>query len=167
MQMCLDVKDAVESAGIPVEIVSTGESWTIDVAADLPGITEVEGGTYALMSHSYDYMEDYDIAAKILCTVVSTPRPGVAIGDVGVRALASPRAVLPAVEGMSGIAVEALHDEHIVLRSEGDMPLKDGDKFLLSSGQQDIMVNRWDQFIGVRNGRVEAVYDISARGCHN
>ena len=167
MQICLDVKDAVESAGIPVETVSTGESWTIDVAADLPGVTEVEGGTYALMSHSYDYLEDYDIAAKILCTVVSTPRPGVAIGDVGVRALASPRAVLPAVEGMSGIAVEALHDEHIVLRSEGDMPLKAGDKFLLSSGQQDIMVNRWDQFIGVRNGRVEAVYDISARGCHN
>ena len=28
VQMCLDVKDAIEAAGIPVEIVSSGESWT-------------------------------------------------------------------------------------------------------------------------------------------
>ena len=46
-------------------------------------------------------------------------------------------------------------------------PLKVGDKFFLSSGQQDIMVNRWDQYIAVRRGVVEAVWDIPARGCHH
>ena len=106
-------------------------------------------------------------AAKILATVISTPRPGVAIGDVGVRALASPGGVLPAVEGIPGVTVEALHEEHIVLRADGAMPLKVGDQFLLHSGQPDIMVNRWDQFIAVRNGQVEAVWDIPARGCHH
>ena len=119
------------------------------------------------MAWPYMYMDEFDIAAKVLGTVISTPRPGVAIGDVGVRALASPRGVLPAVEGVPGVAVDSLQEEHIVLRSDGEMPLKVGDQFLLQSGQQDIMVNRWDQFIAVRDGVVEAVWDISARGCHH
>jgi hypothetical protein len=29
------------------------------------------------------------------------------------------------------------------------------------------MVNRWDQYIAVRRGVVEAVWDITARGCHH
>ena len=167
IQMCLDVKGAIEAAGIPVEIVSTGETWTIDVAADTPGITEVEGGTYALMGSTNTYMDNLEIAAKILGTVISTPRPGVAIGDVGVRALAGPGGLLPTLEGVLGVEVESLQEEHIVLRSEGDMPLKVGDQFLLQSAQQDILVNRWDHFIAVRDGVVEAVWDIPARGCHH
>ena len=167
IQTCLDVKEAIEAAGIPVEIVSTGESWTYDVAADIPGVTEVEGGTYALMSTNQDYMDEFQIAAKVLGTVISTPRPGVAIGDVGVRALASPAGAMPSLGGVPGVSVKELHDEHVVLVSDGAMPLRVGDKFMLSSGQQDIMVNRWDQFIAVRNGVVEAVWEIAARGCHN
>ena len=167
IQMCLDVKDAIEDAGIPVEIVSSGESWTYDVAADIPGVTEVEGGTYFLMGTNYAYMDEFEYAAKILATVISTPRPGVAIGDVGSHALASPGGVLPTIDGVPGVKVAALQDEHIVLKSEGDMPLKTGDKFMLISGQHDIMVNRWDKFIGVRGGKVETVLDITARGAHH
>ena len=137
------------------------------MARDIPGVTEVEGGTYALMSHSYDYMREFQIAAKILGTIISMPRPGVAIGDVGTRALGSPGGVLPALEDMPGVSVEALYPEHIVLRSDGTTSLTLGDQFLLYSGQQDIMVNRWDQYIAVRRGVVEAVWDIPARGCHH
>jgi D-serine deaminase-like pyridoxal phosphate-dependent protein len=167
MQMCLDVKEAIEAAGIPVEVVSTGESWTYDVAKDIPGVTEVEGGTYALMSHSYSYMREFRIAAKVLSTIISVPRPGVAVGDVGLRALAGPGGVLPEVEGLPGVTVEALHAAHIVLRTDGTTPLKVGDRILLHSGQQDILVNRWDAYIAVRGGVVEAVWDIPARGCHH
>lgn len=167
MHMCLELREGIEAAGIPVDIVSTGETWTYDVAADLPGVTEVQGGTYALMSAAYAYMDEFTIAAKILGTVISTPRPGIAIGDVGRHALASPGGVLPTVEGLSGVTVEALHDDHIVLHTDGTTPLQVGDQFLLQSGQQDILVNRWDQYIAVRQGVVEAVWDIPARGCHH
>lgn len=167
IQTALDVKEAVEAEGIPVEVVSAGETWTYDLCATIPGVTEVEGGTYALMSHRYGYMEDFDVAAKIMGTVISTPRPGIAIGDTGSRCLGSPSGAMPKLDGLQGVAIEELSGEHIVLRSEGDMPLKIGDKYLLISGQQDIMVNRWDQYIAVRNGEVEAVWDIPARGCHN
>jgi D-serine deaminase-like pyridoxal phosphate-dependent protein len=167
MQMCLEVKDAIEAAGIPVDIVSTGETWTYDVAPDLAGVTEIEGGTYALMSTSYSYMEEFQVAAKILSTVMSSPRPGILIGDVGSRALGSPNGTLPGVEGMPGITVESLHEAHIVLRTDGTQQLQVGDQFLLHSGQQDITVSRWDQMVAVRQGVVEAVWDLPARGCHH
>ena len=165
MQMCLDVKDAIEAAGIPVEVASCGETFSYDIAATLPGVTEVEGGTYMLMSHSFDFMSEFRIAAKVLATVISTPRPGISVGDVGTRALAF--RAWPAIDGMPGVAVEALHEEHIVLRMEGQTRLEIGDKFLLTSGHQDSMTDRWDQYVCVRNGAVEAVWDISARGCYH
>ncbi|MXY45517.1 MAG: DSD1 family PLP-dependent enzyme, partial [Chloroflexi bacterium] len=167
IQKTLDVKEAIEAEGIAVEVVSAGESWTYDICPTIPGVTEVEGGTYALMSHAYAYMDEFEFAGKILGTVTSAPRPGVVIGDTGSRCLASPSGVLPEIVGIEGVRVDSLGPNHIVLKSEGEMPLNIGDKFHLISGQQDIMVNRWDQFIGVRNGKVEAVWDITARGCHN
>ena len=167
MQVCIDAKRAIEDAGIPVEIVSTGETYTIDVAPTLPEVTEVQGGTYALMNTGSEYMEDFQFAGKILATVISRPDANTAIGDVGYRALAAPGGVLPEVEGVPGVTVASLGSDHIVLASDGDMPLDVGDQFLLRSAQQDILVNRWDQFIGIRNGVVESVWPILARGCHH
>ena len=166
IQRCLDMKDAIEAAGIPVEVVSSGETFSYDIAPTMPGVTEVEGGTYMLMSHPFDYMTEFQIAGKVLGTVISTPRPGVAIGDVGSRGLVSMSA-LPAVDGMPGITVKELHEEHIVLDMEGSARLEVGDQFLLTSGQQDFMTDRWDQHIAVRGGVVEAVWPILARGCYH
>ena len=133
----------------------------------MPGVTEVEGGTYALMSHTYGYMDDFHIALNILGTVISTPQSGIAIGDVGSWALASPGGVLPVVANRPGVTVEALHTAHVVLRTENAVPLQVGDQFRLHSGQQDITLSRWDQIIAVRHGTVEAVWELSARGCHH
>ncbi len=167
IQMCLDAKDAIEDAGFPVEIVSTGETFTIDVAPHMPEVTEVQGGTYALMGVNCAYMEDFQYAVKIISTVVSRPDDSAAIGDVGYRALAAPGGALPSVEGEDGISVDSLGPDHIALKSAGPMPLEVGDQFTLLSAQQDILVNRWDRFIAVRDRHVEAVWPILARGCHH
>ncbi len=167
IQQCLDVKDAIEAEGIPVEVVSSGETFTIDVAATIPGVTEVEGGTYALMSHNFDYMDDLRYAAKILCTVVSATSADRIVADVGSRALASPGGVKPFVKDMPHLKAVALHEEHIVFKCDGGPMPEVGDKLRLISGQQDMLTNRWDQYVAVRDGAVEAVWDITARGCHN
>jgi len=163
IQVCLDVKTAIEAEGISVEMVSSGETFTIDVAATMEGVTEVEGGTYALGGTNYFYMEDFQIANKVLGTVISTPRTGVAIGDVGLMGLSGPGA--DHVEGMPDVSVDELLEDHIVLKSDGKMPLEVGDKFTLIPSYQDMMVDRWDQYIGVRGGVVEQVWDIPGRGC--
>ena len=119
IQTCLDVRDSIEAAGIPVEIVSSGESWTYDVAGDIPGVTEVQGGTYILMDTSYGYMSEFQYAGKVLGTVISKPRPGVAIGDVGMEAVGNVKG-LPTVDGMPGVTVSALDVQHTMLQLEGD-----------------------------------------------
>ena len=74
---------------------------------------------------------------------------------------------MPTVQTPAGVTVAALAANHIVLKSEGRMPLRLAGQFVLISAQQDMLVNRWDQFIAVRDGVVEAVWDIPARGCHH
>ena len=167
IDICIKVKDAVEAAGIPVEIVSSGETFCYDVAATIPGVTEVEGGSYALMSTGYGYMTEFQVAGKVLGTVVSTPRPGVAIGDVGMHSIAAPGGVLPTVDGVPGVEVESLHDDHIVLTGDGSMSLRVGDKFKLLPAHQDMLVNRWDQYVAIRDGVVEDTWDIPGRGCYH
>ena len=165
IQICLDAAAAVEQAGIPVEVVSTGETFSYDAAARIPGVTEVEGGTYALMCTRYSFMEEFQVANKVLCTVVSTPNPGVALADVGSRAMTIPAGDPPAVEGRPGVTVERLLDEHTVLRVDDGDSLSIGDKLILLPYYQDMLVNRWDQYIAVRDGVVEEVWDIPGRGC--
>jgi 3-hydroxy-D-aspartate aldolase len=167
IQTCLDVKDAIEAAGIPVEVVSSGETMSYDLAALMPGVTEVEGGSYALGCVAYDNMEEFRIAGKILATVVSTPSPGTAIGDVGSRAIGIALGQMPSVDAMPGVTVEALLEEHVVLRTDGGSRLEVGDKFMLLPWHQDSVPNRWDEYVAVRDGVVEEVWDIPGSRCYH
>ena len=162
----IDLKDAIEGQGIPMDIVSTGETWSYDVAAEIPGVTEIQGGSYLMMETHYSYMTEFHYAGKILTTIISTPRPGIAIGDAGVRAVSS-LSGMPTVFDRPGVTVEAMDSDHSVFKTEAGASLKIGDQVLLIPAQQDAMVSRWDRFIGLRKGKVEVVWDIQARGCHN
>ncbi|MCH8298513.1 MAG: alanine racemase [Chloroflexi bacterium] len=162
----IDLKDAIESEGIQMDIVSTGETWSYDVAAEIPGVTEIQGGSYLMMETHYSYMTEFHYAGKILTTIISAPRPGVAIGDAGIRAISSISG-LPTVFDRPGVTVESMDSDHAVFKFESGASLKIGDQVLLIPAQQDAMVSRWDRFIGLRKGKVEVVWDILARGCHN
>jgi len=162
----INLKNAIEGAGLPMDIVSTGETWSYDVAADIPGVTEIQGGSYLLMETHYSYMTEFHYAAKILTTIISTPRPGVAIGDAGVRAVSSVSG-MPTVSDRTGVTVETMDSDHSVFKVASGASLKVGDQVLLIPAQQDAMVSRWDRFVGLRDGKVEVVWDIQARGCHN
>lgn len=164
--MVIEAKLAIEAAGLPVEVVSTGETWTYDVAPTVPGITEIEGGTYIVMEVPYAYMTEFRLAAKVMGTVVSRPSDHLAIGDVSVEAIGAP-GDMPTVEGSDGVRVQAMSLEGTILESNGPMPLRVGDRYTLLTHQQDMTMNRWDQYVGVRDGRVEAVFEVTARGCHN
>jgi D-serine deaminase-like pyridoxal phosphate-dependent protein len=71
------------------------------------------------------------------------------------------------VANRPGLVVERIDTDHVIFRVGTGDSLKIGDQVALIPGQQDAMVSRWDRFVGVRDGRVEAVWDILARGCHH
>lgn len=164
IQICLDVKNAIEACGIPVEIVSSGETFTYDIATEIPGVTEVQGGTYALMAYGHAMTGIFETAGKILASVVSITDSGEAVVDVGYRALTSPSR-LPAIIDSQDMFVDRMEEYHLMVKSNNNMILAPGDKLLLEPAVQDIMANRWDEFIVVRNDKVEAIWGIDARGC--
>ena len=166
IEKCLAVKSAVEASGIDVKMVSSGETFSYDVAPQIEGVTEVEGGTYALMSAPTGYMTQFEIAGKVLTSVIGT-RGNIVHIDAGFRCLGGPMGVTPVVESDIDIQFMRMEDTTSVLKSDISNRYEIGEQLYLQSSQQDILVNRWDQFIAVRNGLVEGVWDITARGCHH
>ena len=157
-------KRAIETAGIPVDVVSTGESWTYDVAATYPEVTEIEGGSYAIMEVPYSYLTEFRYALRVMGRVVARPDERTAIGDVPIDAIAAPNG-LPTLEGIRGVRVTAIDHHGITLASATGHRLAIGDPFFLLTHQQDMTVNRWERLIGVRNGIVETIIEAQARGC--
>ena len=174
MAKVIEAKRAMEAAGMAVAVVSTGESWTYDVAATLPEVGEIEGGTYVVMEVPYAYMAEFRFAARVMGRVVERPNAYTAIGDVPIDAIGAPNG-LPTLEGaghsLDGIEVTRLdhHGVELACRADGDpsaeMPLQVGDRFYLLTHQQDVTMNRWDAYLGIRNGHVETVIEAPARGC--
>ena len=73
IQPVLDLREAMIADGLPVEIVSTGETWSYDIAGDMPEVTEIQGGSYLVMETSYDYMQDFEFAGKVLRAYPNNP----------------------------------------------------------------------------------------------
>jgi len=165
IDMCLEVGKVIQDSGIEVKVVSSGETFSYDVAPKISGVTEVEGGTYALMSGPTAYMEEFSLAGKVLTTVVDMDDTQLVI-DAGINCLGGPLGVKPGIEGDNNLIINEMYDSYSTLIRKGNKNYKIGDTLLIETSQQDILVNRWDHFIGVRDGIVEVIYEISARGCH-
>lgn len=167
IQICLDVKNAIEAEGIPVNYVSSGETFSYDTAAQMTGVNDAQGGSYALMCTRSSYMKEFTIANKVLGTIISTPKPGIAIGDIGSLAFSLPLGMMPEVEDMADVKVEKITEYHTVLKTTNQFTLNVGDKFKLLPYYQDLMINRWDQFVAIRDEAVDMVLEIPGRGCYH
>jgi D-serine deaminase-like pyridoxal phosphate-dependent protein len=98
----------------------------------------------------------------VLTTVMSTAVPGVAVADAGLKALAVDSG-LPLVWQRPDLRYAGASDEHGKILFEGARPAL-GEKLLLVPGHCDPTVDRYDWYVGVRDGRVEAIWPIAARG---
>lgn len=161
----LSVKHAIEAAGITMDTVSTGETWTYDVAMERPEVTEIEGGTYIVMEVPYNYMQEFRYAARLMGRIVERPDATHAIGDITIDAIGAPNG-LPTLDGLPGVEVTKLDHAGIHLQgADAPLSLEVGDPFFVLTHQQDITMNRWDYYLGVRGDVVETVFEASARGC--
>lgn len=134
--------------------------------------TELQAGSYCFMDA--DYARNLDIhgqpvstfgqALFVLASVISAPRPGVAVTDAGHKAVAVDSGP-PLVWQRPDIRVTSVSDEHGKLEfgPETAAP-KPGEKLRLVPGHCDPTVARHDWYVGVRGGRVECLWPIAARG---
>lgn len=161
----VSTKDLIEDNGIPVEIVSAGGTGTYNFTGNYPGITEVQAGSYVSMDVGYlDCGIDFEMALSVLTTVTSTPTEDRAILNAGQKSISTNQG-LPRVKGLEGVEITKLSAEHTHLKlGTNHTPVKLGDKVEVYPSDCDTTTNLHNQFYGVRDGEVEVVWPILARG---
>lgn len=168
-----ETRHYLETAGLPVSIVSASGTFTYRYVAALPGITEVQAGTYLLMDTTFQEkgVEEFECALTVLGTITSrTHRPGsehLAIIDVGRKTMETGWG-LPKVKYPLGATVPSMSQEHgrlLLARAESVGGALDiGDQVELWVSDASNTINLFDKFYAMRNSRVEAVWDIPGRG---
>ena len=111
-----------------------------------------------------DYYAEFEHSLFVYGTVMSKPAADRAVLDAGLKA-SSVDAGLPRLADIEDAAFVRASDEHGVLElGPGAANLGIGDKLRLIPGHCDPTVNLYDWYVGVRNGRVETLWPITARG---
>jgi D-serine deaminase-like pyridoxal phosphate-dependent protein len=164
MQRVTDAAEYLRAAGVPVEEVSGGGTLTYDVSGTYPGMTEIQCGSYALMDTNFrDMGSPFQCAMTLLTTVMSLPRPGVAIADAGMKTITNDFG-LPEVKNGPGLTLERLSEEHARLSVADSAGIDLGEKVELLPSHGCTTVNLHDRAYAVRDGRVVEVWDVAGRG---
>ncbi|TMV05499.1 DSD1 family PLP-dependent enzyme [Ruegeria sediminis] len=169
------VKDAVEglkAAGLEPELVSGGGTGSYYFESNSGVYNELQCGSYAFMDADYGRILDKDgnridqgeweNALFILTSVMSHAKPDKAICDAGLKAQ-SVDSGLPFIYGRNDVEYLKCSDEHGVIGDPNGV-LKVNDKLRLVPGHCDPTCNVHDWYVGVRNGKVETLWPVSARG---
>ena len=163
-KVLVDTVKAIETAGIPVEIVSCAGTGTYDIASQCPGITEIEAGSYIFMDGTYSKLGlPFEQSLTILSTVLSHPDDKSIVFDVGIKGISVERA-FPQIMGMDNVIIDNLSEEHAQGRIISATNLKPGDKVNMIPTHCCSTVNLYNEMYIVRNGIVEAIWPITARG---
>lgn len=160
-------RDLLIANGLPCPIVSAGGTGSYAYTMDCPRVTELQAGGLIFMDVFYRdqcQVRGFAHALSIQATVVSRPTPERAIIDAG-RKTMNMEIELPEVIEREGIRVERLSAEHGQLTLDPvAQDLAIGDRIALIPGYGDFTSVLHNEFFAVRNGVVEAVWPIAARG---
>ncbi|WP_171120364.1 MULTISPECIES: 3-hydroxy-D-aspartate aldolase BhcC [unclassified Ruegeria] len=170
--MVEDAVDGLKAAGIDCELVSGGGTGSYYFESNSGVYNELQCGSYAFMDADYGRILDKDgkridqgeweNALFILTSVMSHAKADKAICDAGLKAQ-SVDSGLPFVFGRDDVEYLKCSDEHGVIGDPGNV-LKVNDKLRLVPGHCDPTCNVHDWYVGVRGGKVETLWPVSARG---
>jgi len=170
---CASVKlttDLLAKAGIACEKVTGAGTGTYLFEAVSGVYHELQAGSYIFMDVDYaknDWTESgiphFEHSLFVWTTVMSKPSATHAVVDAGLKA-SSVDSGMPRVAEDEGAEYVKISDEHGVLKLDSRARLALGDKLKLIPGHCDPTVNLYDHYVCIRDGIVEALWPISARG---
>lgn len=170
--MVKDAVDGLKAEGLDCDIVGGGGTGSYYFEGGSGVYNELQCGSYAFMDADYGRIldkdgkridqDEWENALFILTSVMSHAKADKAICDAGLKAQ-SVDSGLPVVFGRSDVEYVKCSDEHGVI-ADPDGVLKVNDKLRLVPGHCDPTCNVHDWYVGVRNGKVETVWPVSARG---
>lgn len=157
------VAGQLERSGIPVDIVSTSGTGSLEHAIDVPEITEIQAGSYLLMETGYELAAPaFKTALTVLATVISKTSGRRIVVNAGLKALSAERG-MPTVKDCPGLVLRALNAEHgIIDLVDPDNDVEVGDRLEIWVHYGDATVNLHRRMYGVRSGRTEEIFEIEA-----
>ena len=170
--MVRDAVDALKAEGLECDIVGGGGTGSYYFEGASGVYNELQCGSYAFMDADYGRILDKDgnridqgeweNALFILTSVMSHTKADKAICDAGLKAQ-SVDSGLPVIFGRDDVEYVKCSDEHgVIADPEGKLAINE--KLRLVPGHCDPTCNVHDWYVGVRGGKVEKLWPITARG---
>jgi D-serine deaminase-like pyridoxal phosphate-dependent protein len=163
--------DLLAQAGLKADIVTGAGTGTYLLEAGSGVYNEIQPGSYVFMDADYNRnldesgrpLREFEQSLFVWATVMSHAVAERAVLDAGLKAL-SVDSGMPLVADLPGVEYLKASDEHGVLALPPGFRIAVGDKVRLVPGHCDPTVNLYDWIVGVRGGKVECVWPITARG---
>jgi D-serine deaminase-like pyridoxal phosphate-dependent protein len=173
MGRLMKTRELYDKHGLAVDVVSGGSSGTFNIDSELEGLTELQSGSYCVMDLDYrriggargDAYDDFELALTVLTTVISVPSDEMALVDAGLKAFSTDKPFVPEAVEWPGVEYSWAGDEHgrLTLTQPGRLPrLRQRIEFF--PPHCDPTINLYDRIYAMRGDKVEAVWDIAARG---
>ena len=162
----------LSEAGLECRLVTGAGTGTFQFEADSGIWNELQAGSYCFMDADYglnlnetgEFINTFRNSLFIWSTIMSHPTKDRAVVDAGHKAT-SIESGLPLVADLKDVKYVSASDEHGSLALGRDaIDAKIGQKIRLIPGHCDPTVNLHDWYIGIRNGIVESVWPVEARG---
>lgn len=170
--MVKDAVDTLKTEGLDCDIVGGGGTGSYYFEGTSGVYNELQCGSYAFMDADYGRILDkegkridqgeWENALFLLTSVMSHAKAEKAIVDAGLKAQ-SVDSGLPKIYGRDDVEYVKCSDEHGVV-ADPDQVLSINEKLWLVPGHCDPTCNVHDWYVGVRAGKVETIWPVSARG---
>lgn len=168
-------KKLLSSAGYNVEIVATGSTPTIPFTVKNKTITTLRPGNYVFFDAiqvALGVVPAERCSLTVMASIIANPGKDIFIMDAGSKCFGLDKgahsvALLKGygiVKGHPELTVEALSEEVGKLRACGGTDLKVGDKIEIIPNHACAAANMTNFLIGCRDGLVERVLSVNARG---
>jgi D-serine deaminase-like pyridoxal phosphate-dependent protein len=161
----LELRDALRSDGIEVEMITGGSTGTYECDSATPYLTELQAGSYALMDGAYARVGvPFGHALTVLATVVSANYHDRVTVDAGFKAFSTDRPFGPDIKDIAGVRYEWAGDEFGYLYLDApSQPVRLGDRVRFIPPHCDPTVNLYDRIHVCRGDTVEAIWPVMDR----
>jgi D-serine deaminase-like pyridoxal phosphate-dependent protein len=165
LKLLVDTRRLIESSGLHVNIVSGGGTGTYDITGNCDGVDEVQAGSYAAMDWWYgDIRPEFRQAMSILATVVSRPKPDLAVIDVGRKGVGAEWGA-PRVKNVPGSQVVSYSsEEHMKVSLPPAWAIKVGDRLEIIPSHGCTTSNLYPEFVVHEDGVPTGRWPIEGRG---
>ncbi|MEH6547184.1 MAG: DSD1 family PLP-dependent enzyme [Sneathiella sp.] len=162
--------ELLKKEGLECDIVGGAGSGSYYFEGSSGIYNEMQCGSYVFMDADYqrvkdkngNFISEFQNSLFIWTSIMSKTKKEVAICDAGLKAQ-SVDSGLPVIFGRTDVEYIKCSDEHGVISDPSNI-LKLNDKLKLIPGHCDPTCNVYDWYVGVRNGKVECLWPVTARG---